>query len=76
MAVYAGDLGRKRAGDSKGVAASWVGGFALRILALLVVAAALFAILAAVNVAQPFWLAPVEEQPILIPAPWSGELGA
>lgn len=82
MAVYAGNLGRgkagdrKKAGDWRALAAESLAGFAIRVVALLIVAAALFAVLAAVNVAQPYWLAPVDEELILIPAPWSGQEGA
>lgn len=71
MAVYAEDLGRK-AGGWKAVAAESLTGFVLRVAALLIIAAAMFTVLAAANVAQQYWPAPVQEEPILIPTP-SGE---
>lgn len=73
MAVYAENIGRKKPGQWKAIAAESLAGFVLRFVALLIVAAALFAALSAANLTQPYWLAPVEENPILIPAPWSGE---
>lgn len=76
MAVYAEQLGRKKAGNWRTVAAESLAGFVMRFVIVLVVAGALFAVLAAANVAQPYWLAPVNEEPILIPAPWSGQDGA
>jgi hypothetical protein len=68
----------ERKGEGWGsVAAEAFVGFALRVVALLIVAGALFALIAAASLAQPIWLGPVEEeQQQLIPSPWSGESGA
>jgi hypothetical protein len=67
----------QRKGEGWGsVAAEAFVGFALRVAALLIIAGALFALIAAASLAQPIWLGPVEEQQQLIPSPWSGESGA
>jgi hypothetical protein len=64
----------QRKGEGWGsVAAEAFVGFALRVVALLIIAGALFALIAAASLAQPIWLGPVEEQQQLIPAPWAGE---
>lgn len=81
MAVYVENMDRKRseqrkAGNWESVAAEALVGFVLRVVALLIIAGALFAVIAAASVAQPIWLGPVEEEQQLIPAPWSGESGA
>ncbi len=75
-AVYTGDLNRTHEGSWKASLARSVAGFALRFLALVIVAATLYAALAAASVALPAFLEPVEENPILIPTPWSGEAAA
>ena len=90
MAVYVEQLGRKNSKernskDGKIGARGALAGPLTRFLALLVVAGALLLLMA--NVAQPhwlaplntppsYWVAPVQENPILIPAPWSGQDGA
>lgn len=81
MAVYVEHIDRKRSEQRKSedwgsVAAEALVGFVLRVVALLLIAGALFAVIAAASVAQPIWLGPVDEQQQLIPAPWSGESGA
>lgn len=89
MAVYAENIGGKRAQqvqgshDSQrwgGTAAEVLVGFALRVIALLVIVCALSAIVAAAGLARPVWLRPADEQRIeqrmIIPPPWSGQHGA
>jgi len=86
MAVYAESTGRRQreqtepehrtSGEWGAVAAEALIGFALRVVALLIIAGALFALIAAAGIAQPVWLAPADEQPRLIPSPWSGQDGA
>jgi hypothetical protein len=67
---------QRKAGEWGKVAVEAAVGFALRFIALLIIAGALFALLAVANVAQPIWLAPFEEQPLLVPTPWSEQNAA